>query len=237
MTVTRKNFRTLNELAPVLVENMGTEIRKAIAERGRAFIALSGGRSPRHIYPLLTKENIDWAKVTVTLTDERWVPVDDEESNEKLVLDYFQVNEIASVEFVGLKSNDPDPVTALKETEIRLRTCPWPLDVVFLGMGEDGHIASLFPGDTFLPVNGKSEKEKYCISIQAASGGFARMSLSPAAILKSRTIMLVFAGKEKLGIFESALKPGSVVDLPVRLILHQDLVPVTVYQSDQSFCA
>ncbi len=210
-------------MAAAAADAMTAALGDAIRERGQASIAVSGGRTPRCIFPLMASGHLDWAKITVTLTDDRWVDADHGESNEKTARDFLLDGNGAAARFIGLKSFGPEPRDGLAETEARLNSISWPLDVVFLGLGEDGHIASLFPGES-ISANGR-----LAIAVAGRGARLARISLTPAALLDSRLIVLVLSGEGKNRIFQEALKPGPPEAIPLRLILRQDRTPVAVY--------
>ncbi len=218
-------FPTLHDMAAAAADAMTAALKDAIGECGRASIAVSGGRTPRCIFPLMASGPLDWAKITVTLTDDRWVDTDHGESNEKLARDFLLNGNGAAAGFIGLKSSGPRPRDGLAETEARLNNISWPLDVVFLGLGKDGHIASIFPGES---ISGNANG-KLAIAVGGRAARLARISLAPAALLDSRLIVLVLSGEEKNRVFQEALKPGPPEAIPLRLILHQDRTPVAVY--------
>jgi len=198
-------------------------LESALRRRGRAALVVTGGTEPRHVYPHLAGAEINWGGVSVTLTDERWVAADHADSNEKLVRGFLLQGPAAAAEFVGLKTPFDTPERGLDECAARLGDFPWPADAVYLGMGTDGHIASLFPGSAACEAGG------HCVAAAGPAGSAARMSLSPAAILSARRIFLMAAGPEKRDVLNAAKAPGPVAECPVRLILHQDLAPVTAF--------
>lgn len=208
-------------LAHALVE----ALRQGIAWRGVAGLAVSGGRTPRVVLPLLAQAAIDWDRVVVTLTDERWVAPDHRDSNEAQTCSLLLAGPAAKARFIGLKTAAATPDAGLVACERRLDQMPWPLDAVFLGMGEDGHVASLFPDDP-----GWRQAAGRCVAVPAASGRPARVSLTPAALLDSRRVLLIVAGAAKTDAYQRACQPGSAAALPIGCILHQDRVPVTVYR-------
>ncbi len=203
------------------------QLRDAVAKRGRATLAVSGGRTPEHIFPLLSQAELPWARVTVTLADERWVEPGHPDSNEGLARRLLIQGPASAARFIGLKTGHADPIDGREECETALATLKWPLDLLFLGMGEDGHIASLFPGaDAWLSAPGRA------LGVAASEKRQPRMSLTPKALLDSRQIFLVISGSKKRATFDEAMNSGPVDELPVRLILHQTLVPVTIYAVD-----
>lgn len=217
-------FASIEACAQALAADMAETLSAAIAERGAAGLAVSGGRTPRHVLPLLAGQDVAWDKVAVTLTDERWVEADNADSNEKLVRDFLLTGAASAARFVSLKTPAADPGGAIDEVEARLDSLSWPIDAVFLGMGEDGHVASLFPG---VAVNEQGTGR--CVAAPAAVSRLARISLTARALLDSRRIFLALSGRAKRDTLERALRPGSVSELPLRMVLHQDRVPLGIY--------
>ena len=216
-------FKGLDACAQAVADALGDGLVAAIAVRGQASLAVSGGRTPRAVFPLLAARGIAWDKVCVTLTDERWVPTDHVDSNENLAQEFLLQDKAKKAQFIGLKTPGANPEDGLKACEERLARVPLPLDTVYLGMGEDGHIASLFPGAAAL-----SETSGVCAAA-VAPDGVPRMSLSPQTLLNAGHLILMLSGEKKWSVYEAAKKPGLVTNLPLRLILHQDQVPITIF--------
>lgn len=215
------------DLTRKLVSDLSGCLERAIDERGHATVVVSGGRTPEHLFPVLARQSLAWDRVFITLADERWVDVGHPDSNEGLARALLLQGPASKAQFIGLKTDPADPLDGRMECEASVAQLSWPLDVIFLGMGEDGHIASLFPGsDDWLGAPGR------VVAVAASKNRHPRMSLTPGALLDSRHIFLVISGPAKQATFEAALKPGPVGQLPVRLILHQTQVPVTVYTVD-----
>ncbi len=203
-------------------------LAQAIDQRGQASMAVSGGTTPKWVYPVMATQEIPWQKVMITLTDERWINPDHEDSNERIVRDMLIAGKAKKAMFSGLKNDADSPEAGQKNCEEQLRRFLFPLDAVFLGIGEDGHIASLFPGFT------NPGSDDHCQSVAAPSGSHPRMSLTSVALLNSRRIFIVLTGKEKRSVYKQAKHQGPVQTLPLRLVLHQERVPVTVYLSEKS---
>lgn len=219
--IEERSFDSLTALSQALAGESAAILAQGLAARGRAFMAVSGGRTPANYLPVLARQPIDWARVVVTLTDERWVGSDQIDSNEALVRKTLSAT---GVEIVGLKTDHASPRAAKDECETRLAQLPWPLDLILLGMGDDGHIASLFPGDLDWPqVRGR------CHAVAAAGARQARMSLAPVALLDARQIFLAITGSTKERMLRKALSPGPSAEIPARVVLCQKSVPVRVF--------
>lgn len=202
----------------------------AIAARGVATIALSGGRSPRPVLEALSDAALDWEKVIVTLVDERWVAPDHADSNERLVRETLLHGEAARARFVPMKNGAADAYAGQAACEADFAALPWPLDIVLLGMGEDGHTASLFPQAKEL-AEGLSTRA-LTLAVTPPAAPHQRMSLSASAILKSRHIFLQIGGAAKKAVYDRALAGGPVAELPIRVALCQHQVSVEVWISE-----
>jgi len=227
MAIDVNTFAARDAAARATADGLAACLEEGLAARGRASLALSGGRTPNSVLPLLAAAGLDWSRVTLTLIDERWVAPDHADSNQGLVERLFRDGPAAAAPMVGLKTAAAEPAAGVAEVERRLAGLSWPLDAAFLGMGEDGHVASLFPGDaSWALAPGR------CVPVPARDGRQARMSLAPDALLDMRRLLLLIFGAEKRRVFDRARRPGPAVELPIRVVLHQDRVPVTVFLAD-----
>jgi 6-phosphogluconolactonase len=188
--------------------------------RGDAFMVVTGGRSPGPVYDSLAGTGLDWAKVRITLSDERFVDIDSPDSNEKLVRERLLRKGAARAQFVSLRGTAETPQAAAEAASAAL--ADWPtLDVVLLGMGDDGHIASLFPDSPALPL-GLDRAAPPCIAVPQGEGrppSLPRLSLSLARLAASRLVIIVASGAEKRRMLERALDPGDATELPVRALI------------------
>jgi 6-phosphogluconolactonase len=208
-----------------LAVSIAGRLRQAIAERGGASLVVSGGSSPRELFQHLSSQTLAWSRVTVIPSDERWVPVDDEQSNERLIREFLLTGPAAAARLVGLYRDTGHPAQALESVGRALAEVPQRLDVVLLGMGTDGHIASLFP---------QAPDIQACLDARApcvapALGPPARLSLSLEYLRNARSIDLLIFGAAKRRVFEQAQAAGPVAELPVRGILGLKNPPVCVH--------
>jgi 6-phosphogluconolactonase len=207
-------------LAAAAAAGIGARLSDALRTEPRASLVATGGRSPGPIYDLLKGAPFDWTRVVVTLSDERCVPETAPESNARLVRERLLVDGAAKAHLLPLwPKPDPAAIAGLA-----------PFDAVMLGMGEDGHIASLIPGDPGLAGNLDPSGEALLADVPAGLGSppLARVSLTLKALLSARAIFLLTAGGAKREVLERALAGE---DLPVRAILAQKTVPVRVLWS------
>ena len=223
-----KRYPDAAALADRLADAIAASLSQAIAQRGLASLVISGGNSPKQLFQVLHTRPLDWSRVCVALADERWVEPTDAGSNEKLLRDNLLLGAAAAARFAGLKNAAPSPelgAAAAWETFARV---PRPFDVTVLGMGDDGHTASLFPRSPNLHNALNPGAAAGCIGMRAPTEPHARLSLNLAALLGSRLVYILLLGAAKLDTFTTASGPGPVEDMPVRAVLRQDRTPVEV---------
>lgn len=226
-----QRFPAADALAEALARRVADLLRTAVSSRGRASLVVSGGSTPIPFFHRLSGQSLPWPSVTVTLADERWVPEADERSNARLVREHLLQGAAASARFIGLKTEAADPFAAEPETSRRLEKVPRPFDVVILGMGGDGHTASMFPGSEQLQSALDPSRALPCAGVIGSKPPPERMTLTRSALLDSRWIALHIAGEEKWRVFTQAAEAGPPEQYPVRAFLHQQQVPVHVYWS------
>jgi len=216
-------------LAHALSGEIKVDLEEAIAARGAASLVVSGGRTPAKLFTQLRDEKLDWSKVWVTLADERWVDTSADASNERLVRETLLTGAAAASHFVGMKNPAPTPEQGADWATRALTRVTRPFDVVLLGMGEDGHTASLFPGSLALARALDRSAAAGCVAINALTTPHARISLNLSALLDARRVVLHIEGDSKWQVYQRARMPGAVAELPVRAVLQQKEVPVDVY--------
>ena len=204
-------------MADAAAQGVAVQLSAGLAERGRASLVATGGRSPGPVYDRLKDADLDWGHVAVTLSDERQVDVDSPNANARLLRERLFVGPAARARYL--------PLTDYAEPALRALM---PFDAVMLGMGEDGHIASLIPGS---PVMAEAMDPDGKTLVAESPAGFgsppvARITLTLTALLQSRAIFLLIAGEAKRQVIADALAGA---DLPVRAILQQDRAPVRVF--------
>ncbi|MEQ1582277.1 MAG: 6-phosphogluconolactonase [Steroidobacteraceae bacterium] len=228
-----KEHRFPNALAleHALVGEIRVDLQEAIDARGTASLVVSGGRTPVNLFRLLGAEPIDWSRVWVTLADERWVDTADGSSNERLIRESLLAGAAAKARFIGLKNASAAVEQGLEWSWRALTRIVRPLDVVLLGMGDDGHTASLFPTSPGLAAALDTSAAPACVAMRAPAAPHERMSLNLSALLDARRLVLHIVGAEKWQVYLKAREPGPVTEFPVRGILHQQQVPVDVFWS------
>lgn len=225
----RLNFDTPEALAIALADRVAAELSVAVIERKQAVLAVSGGTTPELFFRYLAKADIDWKNILVTLVDERFVPITDERSNERLVRSALLQNFASKARFYGFYNPSITAELAAFSAANRISALPQPFDVVVLGMGTDGHTASFFPGGDRLKQAIDPQSRALVLPIHAKGLTEARLTLTLPVIVQSRFIALHLEGKEKLEVFERALEEGPEQEMPIRAVLKHTLHPVQVY--------
>jgi 6-phosphogluconolactonase len=222
-------FSEQGSLIEALSQSILENLQKAIEEKGKASLLVSGGSTPKPLFEKLRKAVLDWDKVTVGLCDERWVDVSKEESNEHFVKKYLLQEEAAKAHFVGMYCEDTDIYTAQKLCTKKMKEILFPFDVLILGMGTDAHTASLFPENIKLEEAFDLKNQNFCIAIEPTSAPYTRMSLTRWAILGAKHIYIHFEGEEKIAVYEEAIAGEDMYMMPIRSILNQDIKEIEVF--------
>jgi len=216
------------ELAQALAADVARTLARAIDARGGASLIVSGGRTPVKFFEQLRAQPIEWRRVCIALADERWVDPSDPGSNEKMVREVLLKDRAAQARFAGLKNAAPSPDLGAVSAWETFARIPRPFDVTLLGMGDDGHTASLFPGSPNLSIALAASAAAGCVGMWSPSAPHPRLSLNLSALLDSRRILILIEGEGKLSTYEAAGGAGPAEEMPVRAVLRQSRVPVEV---------
>lgn len=213
------------ELSDVISKHLEREISR----KGVASWAVSGGSTPEPLFAAIQHVPMDWSKVQIALVDERWVDVDHPRSNEAFVKASLCQGLAGAASFVGMKTADSDPFIAETEVNERYQALALPFDSVLLGMGPDGHTASLFPDAKNLQAAMNPQQNKTCIALTAqrsevTGDEIQRMSLTANAIASARQCILMITGSEKKALLEDAI--SNDLPLPITRLMHQCVIDI-----------
>ena len=192
-------FGTTEALDQALCSAVANRLAEAVALRGSATLVVSGGSTPRELYRLLATTNLPWQKITVLLADDRWVAQDHEDSNERMVRELLLRDEAASAHFLSLAPAYPDEAANLLQVEAALAQLPT-FDVVLLGMGLDGHTASLFPCSA--EINHAMTTTARVAMTKPAAAPHRRVTLTRRRLEDSRWGAVHIVGEEKSRVLE-----------------------------------
>ena len=223
-----KQFENTSALDNSLSAEVSERLRNAIENFGKASLVLSGGRTPMGFFHQLSRQVLECEKVTVTLADERWVDNEHSDSNEKLVRENLLINEAHCAQFLSLKNEAKTAVDGEATLEAKLSEYGQ-FTVVILGMGDDGHTASLFPGATALAAGLDLNSGRSCIAVTPTAAPHERISMTLPRLLNTDCLIIHISGENKQKVLEQARAGTDVEELPIRAILQQSQVPVTLY--------
>lgn len=216
------SFATAEQMARHQAERVAAALRAAIEVRDEALLVVSGGRSPQAFFQALSEQALAWHKVTVSLTDERWVAPDRPESNARLVHDYLLQGLAVDARWQGLYHAEPSVELAAEKADALVDA--WPaIDALTLGMGADGHIASLFPGNELLPMALAEDCPYQVLPMRAPEPPHERLSLTLPAFNSARNVWLAIQGEAKLEVLIRALREGDPLQTPVAAVLNAPL--------------
>ena len=209
--------------AAAIAEGLGRRLQEPGA---RARFAASGGSTPEPVYDRLSRWPLDWSRVDVTLGDERWVAPSSPDSNQRMLQALLLKNAAAAARLTPLWRPAESPESAAELVDAEMAGL-LPFDVNLLGMGEDGHFASLFPGNPALAEGLDLDGQRLCIAVPAGAPAppQPRISLTLRALIASRLIILLVTGEAKRRVLDAAMEGMA---LPVRALLAQDRAPVHI---------
>lgn len=218
-----ETYESAAGLAQAAADAIEDGLAAGLRERGRASLVATGGRSPGPIYDLLQNRLIDWSKVSVTLSDERFVGPHAPESNDRLVRDRLLAARAAQATFVPLWSDAENSEAAARAVDAQVAALA-PFDVVMLGMGEDGHVASLIPGSAILDAAMDVDSGRYVMGVPDGVGSppVARITLTLPALLSARLTVITISGAAKRAVIEQG------AGLPVHELLERSKAPVRI---------
>lgn len=222
----RNVYPDIKHLSQGFADFAATTLQNTLAHKPKATLVVPGGNTPRHYLPALAKYQLPWDRITVTLSDERWVDVTDEQSNEHLIRQCLISHLPANTLFLGLKTRHDSPFSAIDEIHQRLDSLPLPLSLTVLGLGEDGHIASLFPG-----MNPDLLSAHHCIAVAPPIAPSPRISLSLNLLAESEQIALVVTSKAKRQLLDQLNEyPDS--RFPFAWLLRRTNATITAFETD-----
>ena len=223
------DYDSLDEMAEAVAGDIGFIIESALDARGSCLLALPGGKTPVPIFEKLAKADLNWKKVTIVPGDERLVPMSDELSNVRALARAFLPT---GARVIPIAAEIEDYRLAGNSADARLQDLPWPPDLVWLGMGDDGHTASIFPGpDLDDALN--APKARRAVGVMPdpmpEDAPVPRVTLTRAAILSARTILITITGDDKRALLEGAIEDGHSSKLPIGRVLAEAEQPIDIH--------
>ena len=228
-----REFGNADAMFGALAEKIAASLSATVARAGGASLVVSGGTTPGDLFDVLAKKSAPWDRVAITLSDERWVEPTSDRSNEKLVRLRLLVANAAKAQLVPLKTAAPHARDAEGAVHDAVTGMPRPFDLTLLGMGTDGHTASLIPGSEGLARALDTADPMYVRAVNPPklTEMGERMTLTLRAILDSRRIVILIKGEAKRAAYKDVLGGDDILAAPVRAVLRQAATPVEVFWS------
>lgn len=220
-------FETREEASVAAAARIADALRRRLNAGIDTSLVVSGGTTPARCFTELAATELDWSSVTVLASDDRWVPVDHDDSNERLVRETLLVGKAADADFFGYYADGKTIEHRCAELDAEVRFMPFPFACSLLGMGADGHFASLFADADNLEEGLDLESHTLCLPVRTAASPHARVSLTLAALSRSDEIVLLFFGDDKHAVYERCKNDGD--QFPVSRLLRQKRAPVHIY--------
>jgi 6-phosphogluconolactonase len=224
MSLTEEFFSSRSLASVAAAQRVAGAIRRSLAVQPQAALVVSGGSTPEDTFQLLADTDLRWDKVHIMLSDERCVPVDHEASNEGMIRRLLVTHRAASAKLVSIYESELSPEDQCGAVTEKLKSVPSPFSISLLGMGEDGHFASLFPDFDRLKEGADPDSDLRCMLVRTAASPHPRITLTMSTLLQCNEILLLFFGDTKRETYERAKLPDG--DYPVSRLLQQQRTPV-----------
>ena len=222
-------YDSLDELADAVAGDVGFIVESAVDARNASLIAVPGGRTGPAVFSRLAAQKLPWKKVVVIPTDDRLAPIDSDLSNVREIARAFLPT---GARVIPIATDIADYRLAGNSADARLQDLPWPPDLVWLGMGEDGHTASIFPGPDFQEAL-DAPKARRAIGVMPeplpAKAPVPRVTLTRAAILSARTVTITITGEKKRAVLEQAIADGQSSKVPIGRVLAEIEQPIDIH--------
>ena len=220
--MTEHHFENRQEASVAAARRMAELLSRRLDNNDEASLVVSGGTSPGECFAALAETDLDWRRVQIALSDERWVAPEHDDSNEKLVRESLLVGAAAAATLLPVYAPDVTPEERCDELQESLPVLPFACSLI--GIGADGHFASLFPDADNLDRAMDVEAGRLYLPVVTAASPHVRISMTLAAISRSDEIVLLFFGDDKLAVYEKA--KAMTTGYPLSRLLRQKRAPV-----------
>jgi len=226
------DFTQREDLDNALANNVAELLSIALRKKGKASLAVSGGSTPKGFFNALSNKDIDWQNVTITLADERWVEFGSEASNTRLVHENLLKNKASVANFFHLKQEGELNQDTLVQLNTDAKAGLLPLDVLILGMGEDGHTASLFPCSEQISAALALDNSTALMKVVPQTAPHDRITFTYAHLAQSESVILHVCGQGKKDVLEKALASNNQKEMPIRAFLQNPDINTQVYWAE-----
>ena len=223
-------FQQRNDLDSQLANQVADILSKAVVNKGKASIAVSGGSTPKGFFTALSQKDLPWHDITITLADERWVNMESDASNTRLVHENLLQNNAVNAKFFHLKQGETLCEETLADLNLAASSSLLPLDVLILGMGEDGHTASLFPCSDEIDEGFLTQAP--LLKVMPKTAPHARISFSFSALKNSKNVFLHISSENKKVVLNNALAGTDIKQMPIRAFLQDPEINTNVYWAE-----
>lgn len=225
------SFSDRDEQCQVLSSMIAAQLRSALKKNNRASLVVSGGSTPVPMFKALNQQVLDWKNVSILLADERWLTPDHKDSNTRLVHQHLLQNQASTAQFIPMWNDAASLEEGVELTNKSLAALDYPFDVVILGMGDDGHTASIFPcAPSDERDRGLNTDSTYSVvKMNPSTAPYQRISMTYNRLINTRSLILHIAGEGKLEVLKQAQQDTAIESMPIRAFLQQTTVPLEIY--------
>lgn len=227
-------YTNRDELFFAVAERCQQQLQLALDKNNEASFIIPGGTTPGPAFAQLAKSTLNWDNITIAQSDERWLPPEHPQSNQGLTARTLLIDNARKANYVAMKNSHENAIDGEPQCNSDYLKLASPFSVTMLGMGLDGHVASLFPNSKPISQGIDLNNPNPCIAIDGSGCPVAgdypeRMSLTLSAILNSDLIILLLTGDEKLKVIDLAAKENQPEKHPVSALLNQSNTPVEIF--------
>jgi 6-phosphogluconolactonase len=224
-------MKNREEIDNNLCSSIILDLKEDIQTKNQASLLVSGGSTPINLFELLSNADLEWEKVSISLVDDRFLPDDHKDQNGSMVRKLLIQNKAAKAKFIPLVQDSSDITRSIEMANKAFKVVSQPFSSVILGMGDDGHTASLFPDCDELDGGMDLNNENTIIKTEPKTAPYQRISLTRKAILNAKSLYLHFYGEEKLKVFEAAGKNDTYRPFPIQAFINQSEKQLKVFKA------
>ena len=215
----------IEKLTNDLCLDIKNQLDRDLQLKENVWVLFSGGNTPKKLYEKLSIQNIDWSRIHISLTDERCVPVDSDKSNEFMLKTHLLKNNAKNANFYSL-IDAVESHSSQKQSLFDIYSQLKSIDLLLLGMGEDGHTASFFTESGNLTSSLDENNKELYTRLKLSRERHDRVTLNYNLLSKSKKKYLFFTGQEKIDIIEKALKSNNPMKYPILMFLK---MPIKIF--------